>query len=145
VTSVRFTVQMLAKSEANARGHWAKKAARAKKQREHVLMQALQEGHLHSVPGIDGGWRVRGIAFPARVLLVRVAPCPLDDDNLRPALKAVRDEVAALLGLKIQGGQNTHKRIADDRDPRVTWDYAAENGSAAVRIEITFGADEVAA
>jgi hypothetical protein len=33
-----------------------------------------------------------------------------DDDNLRGALKAVRDEVAAMLGV-------------DDRDSRVRWEY----------------------
>ena len=57
-------------------------------------------------------------ALPALVTLVRVSPRPLDTDNLRPALKQVRDEVAKWLGLP-----QTKRGQADDRDPRVAWRY----------------------
>ncbi len=49
--------------------------------------------------------------LPCDVLLVRVAPRPLDDDNLRQSLKACRDCVADWLSLP------------NDRDPRVRWCY----------------------
>jgi len=55
-------------------------------------------------------------ALPCTVLMTRIAPRKLDDDNLRGAFKAVRDQVAAWLGV-------------DDADPRVTWAYAQERGA----------------
>ena len=68
--------------------------------------------------------------LPARVLLTRVAKRQLDDDNLRGAMKAVRDGVAAALGI-------------DDADPRVTWLYDQKAGppqTYAVEIVVTRGA-----
>ena len=64
--------------------------------------------------------------WPAWVVtLVRVAPSSgLDDDNLRPALKSIRDGVADALGLK------------SDRDPRVRWEYAQRRGNFAVEVTI---------
>lgn len=64
--------------------------------------------------------------LPCVVRLVRLSAGTLDDDNLRAALKAVRDGVAVRLGV-------------DDADPRVAWEYAqerAKRGEQAVRIEI---------
>lgn len=56
-------------------------------------------------------------AFPAVVTLTRIAPRPLDDDNLCGALKGIRDELADVWALP------------SDRDPRVTWAYAQETGA----------------
>jgi hypothetical protein len=70
--------------------------------------------------------------LPCVVTLTRIAPRALDDDNLRGALKATRDEVAAWL-------------LVDDRDPRVTWTYAERRG--AVReyaVEVSVAWPEVA-
>lgn len=66
------------------------------------------------------------VAPPCSVHLVRLGGRELDDDNLRSALKAVRDQVADELGLE------------NDRDPRVEWTYAQEPGgkSAGARIEL---------
>jgi hypothetical protein len=62
------------------------------------------------------------------VVLTRITPSArgLDDDNLGSSFKAIRDEVAAWLGI-------------DDRDPRVRWRCEQEKGAPkvwAVRIEI---------
>lgn len=65
-------------------------------------------------------------ALPVTVRLVRISAGVLDDDNCQGALKHVRDGVA-------------DKLRVDDRDPRVTWEYAQERckrGSWGVRIEI---------
>jgi hypothetical protein len=48
--------------------------------------------------------------LPLVVTLTRLSPGELDDDNLRPALKSVRDGVADALDV-------------DDRDKRVRWEY----------------------
>lgn len=95
-------------SEANRRDHWRVKAKRVKCHR----MAAAAMCPL--------------VPLPATVRLVRLSARVLDDDNLRGALKAVRDGVADRLGV-------------DDRDPRVTWLYDQERGKpiGAVRIEIS--------
>lgn len=87
-------------SLANMREHWRSRAARAKSQRQsaYILTAAL-----------------KSLILPATIRLVRVSPRLLDDDNLRGALKSVRDGIADRLGV-------------DDRDPRITWDYGQEKG-----------------
>lgn len=84
-------------SALNAREHWSARARRVKKEREITA------------------WLLKGraiAALPVTVTLTRVGPTNgLDEgDNLNSAMKGVRDEVAAWLGV-------------NDRDPRVTWKY----------------------
>lgn len=103
-------------SESNVRTHWAKRAARAKAQRLAAALAlrdtltSFREGLGHREPGTSAepSWSVL-------VTLVRLAPRMLDDDNLRGALKSVRDGVADALGV-------------DDRDPRVEWKYRQMRG-----------------
>lgn len=54
-------------------------------------------------------------SVPCVVTLVRIGPRTMDDDNNQGALKSVRDEMAAMLGV-------------DDGDERVTWRYSQEVG-----------------
>lgn len=88
-------------SEANRRDHWATKARRVNEHRGTALLMLRA--------------RARKVGLPCTVILIRVAPRELDDDNLRSALKAVRDGAADALGV-------------DDRDPRVTWAYGQRRG-----------------
>ncbi len=85
-------------SEANQRDHWVKRHRRAKRQRRDAALITPR----HPLPVV--------------VTLTRIAPRKLDDDNLRGALKAVRDGVTDKLGL------------TDDSDPRLTWVYRQERG-----------------
>lgn len=94
---VALTIPMRTVSLANMREHWSDRQRRARGQREAVYYRLLQLGRPE---------------LPVVVLLVRLGR-ELDDDNLRGALKSVRDGVAFWLG-------------ADDRDPRITWEYAQE-------------------
>jgi len=100
-------------SAANVTGHWTKTSTAGGKRKKTRTQLQLRGG---AVPQL-----------PAAVRLTRVAPRPLDDDNLQRALKAVRDGVADWLGV-------------DDRDPRVRWFYAqAVDGRPryqAARIEV---------
>lgn len=67
-------------------------------------------------------------ALPCMVTLTRIAPRPLDGDNLQSALKALRDGVADWLGV-------------DDRDPRVTWNYGQRAGKPKTySVLVTIGA-----
>lgn len=95
-------------SVANLREHWTARAKRTKAQRKAACIVPL-----HSLPCV--------------VTLTRIAPRALDDDNCIGGFKALRDGIAARLGV-------------DDADPRVTWRYAQRKGkpheyAAEVRIE----------
>lgn len=92
----------------NTRGHWAKRHRRAAAERRAAYLAC------HGI----------GKALPCEVTLTRVGPRRLDDDNLRGALKSVRDGVADRLGV-------------DDGDPRVIWWYEQRLGKEhAVEIQV---------
>lgn len=102
-----FVVPIETKSTSNLREHHMARARRVKHERGAVTLR---------MPRWEGP--------PLLVVrLTRVAPRRLDDDNLRGALKAVRDAVAARLRI-------------DDASPLVSWDYAQEKGEASVRVDI---------
>ena len=101
-------------SEANQRGHWGKRATRAKKQREaaRLLVRAAR----FTLPA----------SGTVAITLTRIAPRALDTDNLASGMKAIRDGVADALGM-------------DDGCARLTWRYAQEKGRPreyAVRVQI---------
>lgn len=108
-------------SEPNLRGHWARRARRAHKQREaaRLLVRAALAPLLQWNP------------LPAAkrkiiVRLTRTGPRQLDSDNLAAALKHVRDGVADALGM-------------DDGDSRLVWLYGQRKGKPneyAVLVEI---------
>lgn len=103
-------------SEPNVRGHWSARAGRAKDHR--------------SVVGLTLRPQLKALGLPVTVLLTRFSSGRLDDDNLRGALKAVRDGVADALGL------------ANDSDPRVTWCYSqtrAKRGAHGVEVTVSRG------
>lgn len=102
-------------SENNMREHHYARAKRRKGQRNVValMVRPVVKGMLDPLP--------------CSVLMTRVAPRDLDDDNLQGSFKAVRDQIAEELG-------------CDDRDPRVVWRYAQRRGGKgvyAVEIVIT--------
>lgn len=67
---------------------------------------------------------------PLVVLITRIGPRKLDDDNLASACKYVRDEIARIIGL-------------DDGSPLYTWQYAQRTGKYGVDIEIMVRGDEL--
>ena len=72
---------------------------------------------------------VRPKTWPLVVTLTRIAPSAirLDDDNLRGALKSVRDGIAAALGV-------------DDGDTKkIIWEYEATRGDYRVQVTIREG------
>lgn len=100
-------------SESNTRGHWSKRANRAKQQRGLVKLML-------------GRYLVKPSERPLHVVLTRIAPRMLDDDNLRGALKATRDGIADWLGI-------------DDGSDAVLWGYAQVKGAPrtyGVRVEV---------
>jgi hypothetical protein len=106
---VTVRIPLVTQSESNSHQHWRYRQRRIKDQRSKVRMAWLAL----RPPGV--------LPFPCVVRLTRVSPRDLDDDNLRGALKGVRDEVAGCMGLP------------NDRDPRVAWEYAQARGAKGER------------
>lgn len=103
-------------SELNRREHWAARARRVKAQRAATLLALRCSRH-------DPLDDELANSVGCKVLLVRVGPRKLDDDNLRGALKAVRDAVAEWLG-------------KDDGSDWYRWHYGQDKGKYGVRIYI---------
>lgn len=103
---MKLEIPLRLPSLANQRLHWAVKAKQTKAQRD-----ALQWAWRAEIVRM----RARGdrtvTHFPCVVTLTRVGPRELDDDNIRPAFKAIRDEIAAQLGFD------------DSRRSPIRWEY----------------------
>lgn len=94
--AVEVVIPIRTVSALNAREHWTKRTRRVKAER----MATFYTLKPHKPP-----------AMPCVVTMTRLGPSNgLDDDNLRGALKGVRDQIAEWFGI-------------DDRDPRVVWAY----------------------
>jgi crossover junction endodeoxyribonuclease RusA len=107
-------------SEANLRESWHVKAKRVKLQRSITRTMFSQK------------FRPARVGSDYAVTLTRIAPRPLDTDNLARSFKAIRDGIADALGI-------------DDGSKRFTWNYAQEKGPPkryAVRIQIETGKKE---
>lgn len=105
---VEFEAPIKTTSESNSsqREGWWAKDNRHKTQRRVIALTFRAGGHPLPMPLL-------------LVTLTRIASEPLDDDNLRGALKSCRDEVAFILGV-------------DDRSPLVEWAVAQEQGKHTV-------------
>lgn len=96
---MHFTIPIKTVSGMNVREHWAVRAKRVKTER--------------SVSFLCTKRTPIGVPLPVIVTLCRVSPGVLDDDNLRSALKGVRDGIADAY------------EVADN-DPRIRWCYKQE-------------------
>jgi hypothetical protein len=104
----------------NARVHWSKRAARAKKERAVVATVLRCQWMPHD----------EGKGPPTTCTLARIAPRMLDDDNLAGAFKSIRDEVAAFFG------------VDDGPKGPIAWRYEQRRGAPkeyAVQIALTWG------
>jgi hypothetical protein len=99
IKHLEFYAPIKTVSEANSREHWGAKAKRKKSQREEIYFEWKRAA---------GSGKV---ALPCVVRLTRIAPKALDaGDNLSSAFKAIRDEIAKILGV-------------DDGGEQVSWEY----------------------
>ncbi len=120
-----FVVPAKTVSEANSRTHWSVKAKRTKGLRRDAnlyLRAAIQREVSRTATPED----LVGSCEPDRgveVLLTRLAPGILDDDNLASSLKGFRDGVADAFG-------------KDDRDPILKWKYD-QRRSKTYAVEVT--------
>ena len=96
---MHFTIPVKTVSGMNVREHWAVRAKRVKTER--------------SVSYLYANHAPRVAPLPVSIMLCRVSAGVLDDDNLRSALKGVRDGIADAYGVA-------------DNDPRIRWCYRQE-------------------
>jgi hypothetical protein len=116
---MKFEIPIKTISEANARGHWSKRAKRARAQRKMAGMITSSELVRHLCDNPMDNMTL------FRIKLTRIGKGRMDSDNLAGAMKAIRDGIAEAIGI-------------DDGDPRMTWDYAQETGKAySVLVEIS--------
>src|SRR5262245_4845030 len=101
-----FTMPVRVDSETNGREHWTVRSRRKRKQKEAVV--AAWPTTVDERYGIVVR---RKVSPPCVVRLIRISSRRLDDDNLREAFKAIRDEIADELNI-------------DDGDERIKWEYA---------------------
>ncbi len=114
---IEFIVPFRTVNITNVREHWSKRAKRAKFHRSGAWLVARRYTNSAEMPKLDAG---------LVVTMTRISPGTLDDDNLRPALKSIRDGIADAFGVA-------------DNDPRIEWRYAQEKGKRgyhAVRVTI---------
>lgn len=113
-------------STANLREHWRARARRAKAHRS-IAWAHVSPVLLRHAVALRSALAGSGVT----VRITRVAPRPLDDDNLATACKAMRDGITD--ALRAFG-------VRDDRDARVRWEYAQGRGvprQRVVRVEVT--------
>lgn len=104
----------------NARVHWTKRAARAKKERRATSWALSMRASSFPHP----------LKPPTTCTLARIAPRALDDDNLAGALKSIRDEVAAFFD------------VDDGPKGPIAWRYEQRREAPkqyAVEIRLTWG------
>lgn len=111
------TLPIATVSESNRRDHWT---VRAKRSRDNRTVARV----MFAKARFDATGKIYLAGSNAVVTLTRISPRMLDDDNLRPALKAVRDGIADALQI-------------DDRDPRVKWRYDQRKGPVQA-VEVMF-------
>lgn len=114
--TMQFTLPIKTVSEANCRDHWAVKMKRVKAQRKATDLAFRSEQNKHGNGSTN--------SYPFHVKMTRVGKRRMDDDNLRSALKATRDQIAKCLG------------VNDGDTSKVIFDYAQETGDYAVKVEI---------
>lgn len=100
---IEFRIPGHVPSAANLREHWRARHGRTKQQRLHARTETWYHVPLTTVKAVRD--------FGGVVTLTRVAPRPLDSDNLASSLKAHRDGIADALGV-------------NDGDARIQWVYA---------------------
>lgn len=106
---ITFEIPLKAQSVANLREHWRKRQKRVKSERAATA---------YRIPVA-----LKSLDPFLVVILTRRSRRRLDDDNLRPALKSFRDQIAAALRI-------------DDATRLVRWEYQQVIGEDAVLVEV---------
>ena len=104
----------------NVRMHWSQESRLNKTIRDKILKKLPKD--------------FQKVSLPCIVILERISPRSMDDDNLTYAFKHIRDVVADLLIPGLASGRA-------DGDRRIKWDYRQSKGGTgiyAVKITIAY-------
>lgn len=115
---IEFTVPIRTISEANSSEHWRKRWKR------HQWQTLILKSYLKA--------KCSSVNLPIKIIITRIAPRPLDFDNLAMSVKFIRDQLAAFF---IPGQQMGRA----DNDPRLYFEYMQNKGipkQYAIRITI---------
>lgn len=104
---IEFTVPIRTYSEANRSEHWTKRHKRHQGQR--LILNSFLNKHCQNVN------------LPIKIIITRIAPRPLDFDNLTMSVKFIRDSLAMFFIPGGRSGQN-------DSDVRFNWFYEQNKG-----------------
>jgi hypothetical protein len=110
---MRFHIPLHLPSLANVRMHW-RKMTRVKKNQRIVVWAVMKD--------------LLTPRLPLVIVITRIGPRRLDDDNLQSACKYVRDEIARKVGV-------------DDGSDQYTWQYDQRIGEYGVEVEMTTRGD----
>lgn len=101
MTEITWKIPIRLLSEANLSGeHWSHKSKRQQTQQLQVKAE---------LKGID-----KLVDFPCKIVMTRLSPRLLDDDNLVGAFKHIRDQIADCILPGLAKGRA-------DGDPRLSW------------------------
>jgi len=110
---IDWTLPIITVSEANLSEHWSCRHKRHRVQKRYIDL-AFHNWRIESFP--------KQISLPCTVIMTRISPRTLDEeDNLRMALKSVKDSIASEIKPGLEPGR------ADD-DKNITWEYAQKKG-----------------
>ena len=120
---IDWIIPMETVSESNISEFWGKRATRRRAQKNAIWVK--WKGTSYDSKGVR-------IKMPCVIKISRISPRSLDDDNLRGALKAVRDGIADCINPGRAPGRA-------DNIPGMSFEYSQEKGKPkekAVRIQI---------
>lgn len=110
---IEFTLPIKTVNPTNSRQHWRTVSKRGRLEKSHAYYAVKS---IHPMPPL-----------PVSVTFTRIGAGSMDeDDNLRASMKHLKDGIALAFGI-------------DDKDKRITWQYAqekAKRGVYGVRIRI---------
>ena len=116
---INWTLPVRLISEANNTDHWTKKRKRFKAQKDWITVMYRQDG-------------CPEIPVNCIVVLTRIAPRELDDDNMIACCKHFRDYISDLIRPNMAPGRS-------DDCKTIEWNYKQEKGNPkeyAVKIEV---------
>jgi hypothetical protein len=124
------TVRISLPSASNMREHYMERAKRVKQQRTAAYAACLSSPGMRELIGTWRTAKANRRVIVAAIGMTRIGQKKLDDDNVRGALKAIRDGIADALG-------------TDDGSECLSWAYAQETDRIMQGVRITITINEV--
>jgi hypothetical protein len=116
-------------SEMNSNEHWRTKSNRHRNQQRLINLLLCSE--------------LQKVTLPCTIKFVRLAIREIDEDNLPPCFKYIKDQICAelfpdkVVSYTTKLGQRNKNKGFTDNDKRIKWEYAQEKSRLlGIRIEV---------